>query len=177
MDDTLELEEQRISRRIRRAFALVCACIVVLTGVLGVFAWQRLPVLSLDPALRPFYVTACNLLGCQLPVYRNTTLIETDNLVVRSHPSQPDALELTAIFSNQARFDQPFPVIELQFRDLDNRLVESREFMPVEYLPQALRSLPGMPVRSPVQITLQLPDPGPTAVNYQLNFKTELSPR
>ena len=73
------------------------------------FFWQRMPILSQDPRFRPGYQTVCGLVGCELPPYVNPSQIQTDNLVVRSHPQLPDTLELNAVFRNRAEFPQPFP--------------------------------------------------------------------
>ena len=39
-----------------------------------------------DPALRPVYAFACELLGCELPVLRDLGALRSEQLLVRSHP-------------------------------------------------------------------------------------------
>lgn len=171
VDTSLELEHRNQRRRGSRIGLIALACVFISLLLAGQFFWQRMPILSQDARFRPWYQRACNLLGCRLPAYVDATLIQTDNLVVRSHPQLADTLELNAVFRNLAEFPQPFPLIELRFSDLNNSLVDSLEMTPDEYLPQALRGMPLMPAGAPVQISLELADPGPAAVNYQLRFR------
>ena len=169
-DTTLELEQRKQTGRSRSGLFLAAGLLVVVISSL-VFFWLKMPELSQDPRFRPWYQSACNLVGCNLPTYVDPGRVETSNLVVRSHPERDNALELTAVFRNAAQFPQPFPLIELTFSDLSNRTIMVFEFLPDEYLPQALRGMPLMPVGAPVQITLDLADPGVDAVNYQMSFK------
>jgi len=170
VDTALELEQQKRIGSTRTGLFVGAGLVLVLISCL-VFFWLRMPELSQDPRFRPWYQTACNLVGCSLPDYINPNQVETSNLVVRSHPQQDATLELTTVFRNTAQFPQPFPLLELTFSDLNNRPMMVFEFLPDEYLPQALRGMPLMPVGAPVQITLDLADPGPDAVNYQMTFK------
>jgi len=171
VDTSLELEHRNQRKRSSRIWLIALACMFIGLLLTGQFFWQRMPILSQDARFRPWYQSACDLLGCRLPAYVDPALIQTDNLVVRSHPQLPDTLELNAVFRNRAEFPQPFPLIELRFSDLNNSLVDSLEMTPDEYLPQALRGMPLMPAGAPVQISLELADPGPAAVNYQLRFR------
>jgi predicted Zn finger-like uncharacterized protein len=170
VDTALELGQHKPARSSRAGAIAAGALLLTVIGSL-IFFSVRMPELSQDPRFRPWYQTACNLLGCELPDYLNPAQLETSNLVVRSHPQQDNALELTAVFRNAAQFPQPFPVIELTFSDPSNSTLMVFEFLPDEYLPQALRGMPLMPAGAPVQITLDLADPGPEAVNYQMTFK------
>lgn len=166
----LELEQHQPGRGIRGILLYGGLSVLLLAGIATLFYWQRMPLLSQDPRFRAWYETACGLLGCELPPYQDISLVQTQNLVVRSDPERPGTLQLTAVFRNMANFQQPFPVIELRFTNLGSQLVASRYFLPDEYLPQSLRGIPLMPVGAPVQINVELQDPGPDAVNYQLNF-------
>lgn len=171
VDSSLELEHRNGGRGKSRIALLTATFLLVGLVIALLYFWLRLPVLSQDPRYRPWYQSVCEILGCNLPPYVNPAEIVTDNLVVRSHPDRADTLELNAVFRNRAEFAQPFPLIELRFTDLNNSTVLSRQLLPDDYLPPALRGLPLMPSGAPVQITLELEDPGPRAVNYQLGFK------
>ena len=170
VDTVLELEQKDPTDSSRAVTLAVIALLLTLIAS-GVFFWIRMPQLSQDPRFRNHYEMVCNLLGCRLPDYLNPARVEISNLVVRSHPQLENSLELTAVFRNAAQFPQPFPTIELTFSDLSNRSLMIFEFLPDEYLPQALRGTQLMPVDAPVQITLDLADPGSNAVNYQMTFK------
>jgi predicted Zn finger-like uncharacterized protein len=120
---------------------------------------------------RGIYVPICGVLGCELPVQRDTAQLTTRNLLVRTHPREPRSLLVNAVIANQAEFAQPFPVLELQFTTVRGNLVASRRFDPDEYLAGDADGMTLMPPRTPVQIELAIDDPGPDAVNYRLNFR------
>ena len=91
-------------------------------------------------------------------------------LLVRSHPTEPDALEVSFVFHNDAATPQAFPKLALAFSDIDNHLLANRLFSPDEYLPPELSILKQMPPKSSVQIQLELADPGKEAVNYKVEL-------
>lgn len=135
------------------------------------YLWRYLPVYSQVDWLRPGYAQLCALAGCELPVYSRTSSIRNDNTALSTHPDYPDAYLLAARFHNAAPFPQPFPVVVLRFASLDARTVAMREFPPSEYLHPDLLALEFMPPNSPVQIELELMNPGPEAVNYEVSFR------
>ncbi len=135
------------------------------------YLWRYLPVYSQVDWLRPGYTRFCALAGCELPVYSRPGSILNDSTVLGTHPDYPDAYLLAARFHNAAPFPQPFPVVVLRFTSLEARTVAMREFSPSEYLHPDLLTLGLMPPNSPVQIELELMNPGPEAVNYEVSFR------
>ena len=126
---------------------------------------------STEPTLRPFYGLACRLIGCELPVMRDINQMRTRNLVVRSHPELPNALIVDAVIVNQAGYAQVFPDLELRFAAVGGELVAGRRFAPAEYLAGELTAVRLMPTDTPIQVSLEIEDPGPDAVNYTLTFR------
>ncbi len=135
------------------------------------YLWRYMPVYSQVDWLRPHYARICVLAGCELPTYSRASSLRNDNTALRTHPDYPDAYLLVAQFHNAAPFPQPFPVVVLRFTSLDARTVAVREFAPGEYLPPGLLALDLMPPDSPVQFELELMNPGPEAVNYEVSFR------
>ena len=90
--------------------------------------------------------------------------------MVRSHPKTKSALVVDAMMTNRADFKQPFPLLELQFTDIDGQIVAGRRFSPDEYLAGELTGSQTMPSRQPIHVSLAIIDPGSAAVNYQLQF-------
>ncbi|MFT3931820.1 MAG: DUF3426 domain-containing protein [Spongiibacteraceae bacterium] len=141
-------------------------------GVLALSVWQYIHFNFAELArgsLRPWLAQACNLLDCVLPPQFDVTQVRTNSLIVRSHPTQRAALAVDAIITNQADFPQPYPVLQLQFSDLNGAPVAGRRFLPSEYLSGELTGARLMPVQQPVHIALEIVDPGSRAVNYQLS--------
>lgn len=145
---------------------------LALVAVLLLSGWQYVYFNMNDLAhgsLRPWLARACAMFDCVLPPQFDIDQVRTSSLIIRSHPTQRDALAVDAIITNQADFPQPYPVLQLQFTDLNGAPVASRRFQPGEYLSGELTGARLMPVRQPVHIALEIVDPGSRAVNYQLS--------
>ncbi len=112
----------------------------------------------------------CRYLTCASPPLAVPATLYSQQLLVRSHPKQPDALEVSFVFHNDANQPQNFPKLELAFSDINNHVLANRLFTPDEYLPPELRHLSQMPAQSTMQIHLELVDPGKTAVNYKVEL-------
>lgn len=166
----LELLGGRDSRWGRRL--LLSGGCLLLGGLLALqYLWQHLPTYSQLPGLRPFYAFACDYAPCSLPAFTDITAIRSDSLQVRSHPRRDDALAVSLSFRNTAAFPQAFPILILSFNSATNAVIALREFAPEEYLDEGLRELTQMPVMSPVQVEMELMDPGADAVNYTVAFR------
>ena len=141
--------------------------LLVLAGQYAVFHFQEL---ARTPQWRPYYAHVCQVLGCSLPLRSDPGALRGANLVVRSHPEYRNALMVDALLFNEADWPQPFPVLELTFQDLEGRTVAARRFRPSEYLRGELAGSDTMPVATPVHIALEIVDPGPRALNYNLQL-------
>jgi predicted Zn finger-like uncharacterized protein len=148
--------------------------IVLMLGIIGltgqVFYWQ-FDVWAKNPDIRPVYEWICPRLKCQLPVMRSLDEIRSKNLVVRANPDVPGELMVDALIVNQARFAQPFPVIELRFSSMDGRPIAARRFKPEEYLAGELKGATMFAPMTPVHIALSIEDPGTDAVSYYIQFR------
>lgn len=133
-------------------------------------SWFHYEKLVKYPKIAEIYQFACQELDCVLPALMDISKIENKNLVVRSHPTTFNALIIETIMTNQAGFEQPFPNISLSFSNINNQIIAQRLFKPSEYLNQEILNWSGMPSQQPIQITLEIIDPGPDAVNYKINF-------
>ncbi|MDD9959446.1 MAG: zinc-ribbon and DUF3426 domain-containing protein [Gammaproteobacteria bacterium] len=146
--------------------------IIIFSGGLGAqYLWLNMPAYSQDERIRPFYELACIYAACELPEYSNIAAIRSNALEVRSHPELENGLVVNVEFRNTAPFPQAFPVMILSFNSASNEIVALRELSPEDYLDPALREIAMMPVMSPVQVNLEIIDPGPGAVNYTLAFR------
>lgn len=144
------------------------ALVLLLAGQLF---YLQLPDWSRDPDLRGAYEGFCGIFGCELPELRSVAAFRTRNLVVRSHPDLQDALVIDAVIVNEAGFAQRFPELSLRFTSVGGVLVAGRSFTPSEYLAGEMSRGELMPPDTPVQISLEIVDPGKEAVNYTLSFR------
>ena len=112
----------------------------------------------------------CHYLVCALPQITVPATLYSQQLLIRSHPKAPEALEVSFVFHNDAKQPENFPQLELAFSDINNHVLANRLFTPDEYLPPELRQLHQMPAQSSMQIQLELADPGKAAVNYKVEL-------
>lgn len=132
--------------------------------------WFERDQLSQQPLLKPAYAQLCQQLDCQLSPRQDLPSIHSQRLLLRQHPDYANALTLDLTLINQAPFEQPFPALKLSFSGLDDSLRAVRTFQPHEYLGGDLQPKDRMPRNSPVQVHLEMLDPGTLAPNYQLQF-------
>lgn len=154
----------------RRRWPWALLVLLGLTALPAQYLHRNLDVLALDPDRRPWLERACGLLGCELPAPAVADAIRSQRLTVQSHPQRDDGLRVEVVLVNRAPWPQPFPDIELRFSDLEGRPVAARVFHPAEYLGGELTGRRTMPVGTPVRIALDLVDPGPDALNYEMQL-------
>ena len=125
--------------------------------------------LATDPAWRPRLETLCGVLGCDLPAWHEPGAFRVTSREVRRHPQDNRALLITPSFRNDARWAQPWPVMELALHDIDGNALGLRRFKPLEYL----GSPPATELIAPGQsasATLEILDPGQRAVAFTFDF-------
>ena len=125
-----------------------------------------------QPNLRPIYGAACSVLGCELPPRRSIAELSSRQLVVRQHPDEADLLLVDVLLVNEAEFDQPFPLLEMNFMNARGEIEVTYEVAADQYLGGELRDAQAlMPPRTPVHIDFEVPDPGADAPSYQLAIR------
>jgi predicted Zn finger-like uncharacterized protein len=156
---------------------LLFLTILILTITLFAQAsWLHYEKLSQHPKIAVLYKLACEHLHCQLPELTDINKIKSHNLIVRSHPTTAKALIIDATIVNDANFNQDFPNIALYFSDINNQTIAQRLISPTEYLSDEILNWNNMPPEQPIQISLEIIDPGKEAVNYSLKFFSILPP-
>ncbi len=125
--------------------------------------------LAADAGWRPWMEQGCAFLGCSLPAWREPTAFAVLSREIQPHPSNPQALLVTATFRNDALWPQAWPVLELALTDLDGSHIGLRRFQPAEYL----GGTPGRDALAPGQsatVALEILDPGNRAVAFEFDF-------
>ena len=165
----LNINEGNGKRLVKQLLDLLPALLLSLL-LCGQYFFHNMDALAKKPNFRSWYEGACAILGCTLPAQSDISRIRGTNLTLRSHPETNNALLVDTILTNHTNFDQPFPLLELTFSDINGFPVASRRFTPSEYLSGALTKLTLMPSRLPLHINLSIQDPGKEAVNYHITF-------
>ena len=160
-----------VQHRYVRQIFLGVIILMLCTALGSQYFLQNMDAFSQNDRVRRLYEYACTFSSCDLPDYSDINAIQSDRLTVRSHPELENGLTVNIEFRNTATFPQAFPVMVLSFNSASNEIVALREFSPEEYLDPGLRDVAIMPSMSPVQVSLEIIDPGPGAVNYTLAFR------
>jgi len=167
-----DFEHHQIRRR-PRSWPWLAANIIAFLALAGQIAlWQK-PLLFASPASE-YLRTLCPLhpLLCETktPTTRLLGNVVSTHLLVRKHPSSANALIVDTILLNRDPVASHFPTLQLRFSDIGGQTLASRAFRPSEYLAGELNALSELPSQQPVHVALEIVDPGPQAVNYQLQL-------
>lgn len=122
------------------------------------------------PELRPWIQKLCDIAQCDVPMQQNVDLIRLTHRDITIHPRVKGALLINAVFVNNANFTQSFPLMQISLSDINGRIIAKRRFQPTEYLDADVNIRRGMAPNNPVQIVLEIADPGKDAVNFEFSF-------
>lgn len=149
------------------SLAIALALLILLAQVV----WFNPALVHQHTMLAPLQRFISQQLNLPPPARRATGEIINERLVIQPHEEYADALRVSLRLINQADFAQAFPALHLSFSDLAGKPVAQRLFQPEDYLDTSLFAEQLMPVQQPVQIQLDILNPGARAVNYQLELR------
>jgi predicted Zn finger-like uncharacterized protein len=147
------------------AKAAIIGALLLLLGVQWLYFNRT--VLAAQNDWRPGLQALCAVLHCELPLQVDLAHIELLNRDVRKHPQVAGALLINATLVNRAGYPQPYPTLEVTFSNSTGTPVAARRFNPTEYLGDHPDLKAGMPVDVPLQVVLEIEDPGEDAVSFQ----------
>jgi predicted Zn finger-like uncharacterized protein len=158
-----------------RPFMLILGVVAILLFSATLFIqlayFRSSQLLDRFPALQPLVERVCTTLPCHYSGPRDVSQIKLVNRDIRIHPKVNNALLISATFINRATFKQPYPDITITLSDLSGAMVAQRRFTPAEYLGRLNSPFLLMPSNKPVQIALEVVDPGKDAVNFEFTFQ------
>jgi predicted Zn finger-like uncharacterized protein len=111
--------------------------------------------------------------------FRDLERIHVVSRELRSHPTLPGRLRLSATIVNRAARVQPWPDLEITLLDAAGQQVVRRQFSPADYLAAGSAAgratdsaaAAGMTPQAYLPLTLDLDDPGRQAVGFELEFR------
>ena len=168
-ENPLELHWQE---KPKKTFGIALASFFLLICLALQTLWSARHTLAQNIQWRPALEILCAPIDCGLEPLSALHLIRSDRLAVQSHPEFSNALRVKVQFRNDASFEQALPGLLLTFTNANDEVLAQRQFTPLEYLQEELHSLQTMPARSQLDVTLDLLDPGPQALNYEISFYT-----
>jgi len=169
-DDATEPARGRAARWLLRAAWIAGGFAVLL--VIAV-QWSRFlgePLLD-RAAIKSTLVRA----GLQAPppraAFRDLDRIHLVRRELRSHPTRPGHLRLSATLVNRAAQSQPYPDIDVALLDAAGEVVLRQHFVPADYLAPGAPDGAGLAPHAYLPLVLDLEDPGVRAVGFELEFK------
>lgn len=157
--------EDRLARWRWLGVVFIVLLMAILTAQL---AWVQRDTYAKMDQWRSLYQSACDVLGCTLPAQEDIDLVRISNVLIRDHKVLDEVKLLDAVLTNRAAFRQPFPLLILQYTDVNGDLVADQSFTPEQYLRGELTGTRLMPVNTRIYVSLPIRDPGTRAINYQL---------
>lgn len=159
-----------MDERLHRLRPLGWLVILLLLALLaGQLAWMFRDNYARMDQWRGLYQTACNVIGCTLPEQVDLSAVRT-SVLVREHkdPQLSDIRMVDVVLTNRAAFKQPFPVLVMQYTDVNGKLVADQAFQPDSYLKGELTGVKLMPINTRVYVSFPIQTPPDNAVNYQI---------
>lgn len=126
--------------------------------------------LAADERWRPMLERGCSIVNCTMPLRADLSHIDIISRDVRKHPTIKEVLLVNVAFKNTAEFTQPYPVLEVSFTDQSGEAIAVRRFNPAEYLGKSTDRAAGMSAGSPLEVVLEIVDPGDKVVSFQFAF-------
>ncbi|MCG7964877.1 MAG: DUF3426 domain-containing protein, partial [Candidatus Thiodiazotropha taylori] len=108
--------------------------------------------------------------GCTPPqrIDREKILITDRSLA--AHPDKDNTLAMRLEVINTAPFEQPYPKLQLSLFNELGALVARRTFSESEYLQRVSNTEELMPKLQPIEIELELVDPGSQVTGFTFDF-------
>lgn len=126
--------------------------------------------LAANESWRPMLERGCSIVNCTMPLRADLSRIDIISRDVRKHPTIKEVLLVNVAFKNTAEFTQSYPVLEVSFTDQSGEAIAVRRFEPAEYLDESTDRAAGISAGSPVQVVLEVVDPGDKVVSFQFAF-------
>ena len=126
---------------------------------------------SIDILPRTWVNSFCETVGCGEANQRDLTAFQILNRNIYTHPNEKKALMITTSFVNQAKFAQPYPLLEITLLDTHGQIIAVRRFSPKDYLVNKSFTDTLMPPDQPVGARLEVIDPGNEVIAYEFEFR------
>lgn len=164
-----EFEQDNVPERsVWRTLAWTTGSLLLALLLAGQLAHHyRLDLLT-DARIGPPMRAAYERLGIELPPAADLAALELRQW--GDDAREAGRLVVRATLSNRAGFEQPHPVLRLQFEDRFGSLIATRDFEPADYLKDPAQAGRLMTPGASSEVELVLADPGVDAVGYRLDL-------
>ncbi len=153
----------------RWPWAVACGALALLLA--GQITWATRATLLTTAPTANWLRAGCAALRCTLPLIAAPQRIHLLDSNVQTHPSVPHALMISAAVRNDARFAQPYPVVQLTLSNAQGERVAMRRLQPREYLDDTAVRQRGLAPGASTVLVLEVADPGSQAVAFEFSFE------
>jgi len=140
------------------------------TTLLLQYFWLNRDQFVQHPSAQALIEKTCLKFDCSKLIIRDPSDIELITRNVFSHPNEKNTLMISIALQNNAKFSQPYPVLQINFSDIRGDDVVARRFTPVEYLGATQEKPLLLQPGTDASFNLEIQDPGKQAITYEFNF-------
>jgi hypothetical protein len=112
----------------------------------------------------------CTVARCTPPLRIDLEKILITDRTLAAHPEKKNILAMRLVVVNTAPFEQPYPKLQLSLYNEMGSLVARRTFNKSEYLSSSTNAEQLMPKMKPIEIKLELIDPGSQVTGFTFDF-------
>lgn len=160
-------DDSAVSVSNRRTYLVLAIILMLLSAQYIYFEKDQL---LKQPFARNIAQMVCSVAGCHVPAFKDVSKIKLINRKVHSHPVENAALIITATVINNATQAQPFPKILISMADVHGKVHAQRLFSPADYLPENISEEQNMAAGIPININLEIEDPGQNLIAFEIDF-------
>ena len=166
----IERLRQKVPRRSHPLLSLLFLIFLLVFSFAQLAYFRAFELTYFVPTARPLIETFCAKLNCHYSGPRDITKIQLLNRDVRIHPTEKNALLISASMINNATFAQPYPNVKIRLSDISGNVIAGRIFTAKTYMGQLNSPFSLMKSKIPVQLKFEVVDPGSDAVNFEFSF-------
>jgi predicted Zn finger-like uncharacterized protein len=163
-------EEKSESLSVSRSPLWTIGSLLLLIPLIGQLTWQFRDNLIHHDVGRQLLDAVCTVSGCTPPLRIDLDKILITDRTLAAHPDKDNTLAMRLKVVNTALFEQPFPKLQLSLYNEMGALVARRTFNVSEYLSSSTNAEQLMPKLKPIEIELDLVDPGSQVTGFTFDF-------
>ncbi|MCG8487373.1 MAG: zinc-ribbon and DUF3426 domain-containing protein [Chromatiales bacterium] len=163
-------EEKEHSPSSPRSPLWAIGSLLLLIPLLGQMTWQFRDSLIHHDVGRQLVDVVCTVAGCTPPLRKDREKILITDRSLAAHPDKDNTLAMRLEVVNTAPFEQPYPKLQLSLFNDMGTLVARRTFSESEYLSSSTDAPQLMPKLKPIEIELELVDPGNQVTGFTFDF-------
>lgn len=129
---------------------------------------MRTPIAARVPAVKPWLVAACTVVGCQVALPHDADAIKISSSDLLSDPAHPARIQVSLLIANDASYAEAYPHIELTLTDTHDAPLAKRIFAPNEYLHTPGKAAAGIKPGTEASVDLLLDIGNLAATGYRV---------